>query len=141
MDFFFLGSDVSQQKDVERMKNEFISVVSHELRTPLTSIYGSLKLLKTTTESSFSEDDLSMLNIAVGSSERLMRLVNDILDLEKIESGKVTLAKQICDAADMLSQASDTLTAQAQEQGITIFNAARFYLSLGRPRSCPSSAD
>ena len=117
---FFLGSDISQQKDVERMKNEFISVVSHELRTPLTSIYGSLKLLKTTTESSFSEDDLSMLNIAVSSSERLMRLINDILDLEKIESGKVLLEKQACDAAEMLSQAADSMTAQAQEQGITI---------------------
>ena len=118
--YFFLANDISQQKAVERMKNEFISVVSHELRTPLTSIYGSLKLLKITTESRFSEDDLGMLNIAVSSSERLIRLVNDILDLEKIESGQVTLDKQACDATNMLSQAADAMTGQAQEHGITI---------------------
>lgn len=115
--YFFLANDITQKKEVARMKNEFISVVSHELRTPLTSIYGSLKLLKTTTESRFSEDDLSMLNIAVNSSERLVRLVNDILDLEKIESGKVTLAQQACDVTEMLSQAADAMTAQAQGQG------------------------
>ncbi len=118
--FFFLGSDVSEQKEMAQMKDEFISVVSHELRTPLTSIYGSLKLLKTTTESSFSEDDLGILNIAISSSERLIRLVNDILDLERIESGKVTLVKQCCSAGDLLYQAAETMTAQAEEQGVTI---------------------
>ena len=118
--FFFLGNDVSQQKEIERLKDEFVSVVSHELRTPLTSIYGSLKLLKTTTESTFSEDDLGILNIAVSSSKRLIRLVNDILDLERIESGKVTLTKQACNAAEMLSQAADAMTTQAQAQGLKI---------------------
>lgn len=118
--FFFLGNDVSQQKEIERLKDEFISVVSHELRTPLTSIYGSLKLLKTTTESTFSKDDIGLLNIAVNSSKRLIRLVNDILDLERIESGKVTLTKQACNAAEMLSQAADIMIAQAYPQGITI---------------------
>lgn len=118
--FFFLGNDVSQQKEIERLKDEFISVVSHELRTPLTSIYGSLKLLETTTESTFSKDDIGLLNIAVNSSKRLIRLVNDILDLERIEAGKVTLTKQACNAAEMLSQAADIMIAQAHSQGITI---------------------
>ncbi len=122
--FFFLGNDVSEQNEVARMKNEFISIVSHELRTPLTSIYGSLKLLKMTTESSFSKDDLDMLNIAVSSSKRLIRLVNDILDLERIESGKVTLIKQRCYAGQMLSQAADAMMMQANKQGIAIATQA-----------------
>ncbi len=118
--FFFFGNDVTQQKEVERMKDEFISVISHELRTPLTSIYGAVRLLATSTESHFSEADQTILNIAVNSSDRLVSLVNDVLDLERIASGKAKLVKQFCNAADLLSHAVEAMRAIAQQQGVTL---------------------
>ncbi|HYF74664.1 MAG TPA: histidine kinase dimerization/phospho-acceptor domain-containing protein, partial [Nocardioides sp.] len=79
--------DVTERREVDRMKNEFISVVSHELRTPLTSIRGSLGLLASGVLGELSPRARSMANIALESSERLTRLINDILDLERIEAG------------------------------------------------------
>ena len=118
--FFFLGNDITEQKETEKMKDEFISVVSHELRTPLTSIYGSLKLLKTSLESQFSEDDRYMLDLAVDSSDRLVRLVNDVLDLERIASGKVKVVQQRCRATEILAQAVAVTKAIAAEKEISL---------------------
>lgn len=81
--------NISERKEEERIKNEFISMVSHELRTPLTSIMGVLGLLLNT---NFCEDitkTKGLLNIAHSNSTRLLNLVNDILDMQKIEAGKV----------------------------------------------------
>ncbi|NWJ44300.1 MAG: response regulator [Chloroflexi bacterium] len=80
--------DITERKTVERMKNEFISIVSHELRTPLTSIRGSLGLLVGGVVGELPDQAKMMLDIAHKNSERLVRLINDILDIEKIESGK-----------------------------------------------------
>ena len=78
--------DVSHRKQIERMKNDFVSVVSHELRTPLTSIHGSLGMLSTDLIPMCSEDGKRLVQIATDSTERLVRLINDILDIERIES-------------------------------------------------------
>ncbi|MBE9043610.1 PAS domain S-box protein [Pleurocapsales cyanobacterium LEGE 10410] len=115
-----LVSDISDRKANERMKNEFISVVSHELRTPLTSIYGALKLLVTNPQSGLDEEDREMLDIAVTNTERLIRLVNDVLDLERIESGKIEMNQQPCDAADLIHQAIEVMLPMAQAQEITL---------------------
>ena len=115
-----LVSDISDRKATERMKNEFISVVSHELRTPLTSIYGALKLLVTNPQSGLDEEDREMLDIAVTNTERLIRLVNDILDLERIESGKVKILPQTCDAADLIHQAIEVMQPMANSQRVTL---------------------
>lgn len=74
---------------VDILKSDFISTVSHELRTPLTSIYGSLRLLSSGTLGAFTGKADEMLNIALKNSERLTLLINDILDIDKIESGKM----------------------------------------------------
>jgi len=88
--------DITERKEIEKMKNDFISIVSHELRTPLTSIKGSLEL----TTLQLSNKELKETNIqkikdlteiAFRNTERLVRLINDILDIEKIESGKMVL--------------------------------------------------
>lgn len=118
--FFTLVNDISDRKATERMKDEFVSVVSHELRTPLTSIYGALKLLATSPESDLAEEDREMLTIAVTNTERLVRLVNDILDLERIESGKVKIVKQACDAADLISEAVDVMQPMADSQDVSL---------------------
>ena len=79
--------DVTQRREVERMKNEFLSVVSHELRTPLTSIRGSLGLLAGGKLGELPPRADSLVGIALQSSERLTRLINDLLDIERIEAG------------------------------------------------------
>jgi PAS domain S-box-containing protein len=81
--------DISQRKEVERLKDEFISTVSHELRTPLTAIYGSLNLLASGMAGELPADAKQLLAISHESTERLIRLINDMLDLEKIASGKI----------------------------------------------------
>lgn len=112
--------DITERQMVERMKDEFISVVSHELRTPLTSIHGSLGILASGLLSTQPEKSQRLLEIAVDSTERLVRLINDILDVERIESGKVTMAKIACNAADLMAQAADTMQAIADKAGVTI---------------------
>ncbi|HEX8835010.1 MAG TPA: ATP-binding protein [Abditibacteriaceae bacterium] len=81
--------DISEHKAVERLKSEFVSTVSHELRTPLTSIRGSLGLLMGGVTGEIPSAARSMVEVAYNNSERLVRLINDILDIEKIEGGKV----------------------------------------------------
>jgi signal transduction histidine kinase len=81
--------DISQRKEVERMKDEFISTVSHELRTPLTAIYGSLDLMNAGLAGELPQQARELLAISHESTERLIRLINDLLDLEKIASGKI----------------------------------------------------
>ena len=81
--------DVTEAKEVESMKTEFVSTVSHELRTPLTSIRGSLGLVAGGAAGELPEKARGLVNIAVSNCERLVRLINDILDIEKIESGRM----------------------------------------------------
>lgn len=118
--FISLISDISNRKATERMKDEFVSIVSHELRTPLTSIYGALKLLVTSPQSGLSEEDREMLNIAVTNTDRLVRLVNDVLDLERIESGKIQMVKQPCDAGDLIQEAVEVMRPMAKAGNITL---------------------
>ncbi len=86
---YAVARDIQDQKRVEQMKNDFVSVVSHELRTPLTSIRGSLGLIAGGVGGELPEKARTLVDIAAKNSERLVRLINDILDVEKIESGKM----------------------------------------------------
>ena len=84
-------TDTTERRALDRMKDEFISTVSHELRTPLTSLRGALGLLAGGALTNRPEKTQQMLEIAISNSDRLVRLVNDILDLERISSGKTEL--------------------------------------------------
>ncbi len=97
--------DVTERKQVDQMKTEFVSTVSHELRTPLTSISGSLGLLKGGAAGELPERAMRLITIAHSNSERLVRLINDILDIEKIESGKMNFALQPVELGAALEQA------------------------------------
>lgn len=90
-ELFTLASviDVSERRKIEGLKNEFVSTVSHELRTPLTSIRGSLGLVVGGAAGELPDKAKNLLQIATSNCERLVRLINDILDIEKIESGKM----------------------------------------------------
>lgn len=112
--------DISHRRQVERMKDEFISVVSHELRTPLTSIHGSLGMLASALIKPDSDQGKRLLQIAVDSTERLVRLINDILDIERIESGKVKMEKQTCNVAELIEEAVNVVQPLADKAGITL---------------------
>jgi PAS domain S-box-containing protein len=112
--------DVTEQKAVERLKDEFVSTVSHELRTPLTSIRGALGLLSSGVLGPVAEKGQRMLQIAVSNTDRLVRLINDILDLERIESEKVDLILASVDANGVMVQASEGLQAMADESGVRL---------------------
>lgn len=103
--------DISDRKRAERMKNEFVSTVSHELRTPLTSIGGSLSLLGSGKVGSIDEKAERLVNIARTNCERLVRLINDILDIEKIESGKMEFDPRRLTVAPLIER---TVTANRQ---------------------------
>ena len=118
--FFALTSDISDRKAIERMKDEFISVVSHELRTPLTSIHSSLKILATGKLGSLSPKGQRMLQIADEQTERLVRLVNNVLDLKRIQSGAIKMNKQACHTRELIVEAVQTMQTLAQEQGIRL---------------------
>jgi PAS domain S-box-containing protein len=117
---FSLVLDVTERHQIERMKDEFISIVSHELRTPLTSIYGSLSMLASGLLDPQSVNGRRLLTIAVDSTDRLMRLVNDILDIERIESGTVKMVKAVWMVSELMEKAVDVIQPLADKAGIQL---------------------
>ncbi|MFZ6751373.1 PAS domain-containing sensor histidine kinase [Undibacterium sp. Ren11W] len=99
--------DISERHRVNQLKSEFISVVSHELRTPLTSIRGSLGLLEAGVGGTLPDQAQHLIKIAHNNSRRLVGLVNDILDMEKLASGKATFKAERLDLVPLLEQAID----------------------------------
>jgi PAS domain S-box-containing protein len=99
--------DVSERRRLEKMKDEFISTVSHELRTPLTSLRASLGLISSGALDKRPEKQRQMIEMAIGNSDRLIRLVNDILDFDSVEKGRLPLHRQPVEAVDMLRRAAD----------------------------------
>ncbi|MGZ4810526.1 MAG: ATP-binding protein, partial [Thermoanaerobaculia bacterium] len=112
--------DVSEQRAIEKMKDEFVSTVSHELRTPLTSIRGALGLLKSGLLGSVEAKGQRMLEIAVSNTDRLVRLINDILDLERIDSGQFDLSRDPIDAHALMAQAVDGVQTVADAAGVRL---------------------
>ncbi|MCY1018425.1 ATP-binding protein [Pyxidicoccus sp. MSG2] len=112
--------DITERKAVERMKNEFISTVSHELRTPLTSIRGSLGLLEGGIMGELPPQALDMVRIARTNTERLIRLINDILDLEKMEAGKLELKLAPLECAELVEATLAGVQGMADTAGVTL---------------------
>ena len=103
-------NDITERK---RLENEFISLVSHELRTPMTSTIGALDLLNSGQLGTFSNRGKNILQVAIRNSERLIRLVNDILDLERMKSGKIAIEPSPCNLKTLMVQATETMQAMA----------------------------
>lgn len=112
--------DVTQRREVQRAKDEFTSVVSHELRTPLTSIRGSLGLLAGGALGELPPGARRMVEIAAQSSDRLLRLINDMLDVERLEAGRVRLDRQECDSAALVHEAVVTMQALADSHEVAL---------------------
>jgi len=124
--------DISQRHAHDRLKDEFVSTVSHELRTPLTSIRGALGLLSTGLLGTLPEKAADLLRIAVTNTDRLVRLINDVLDLERMESGRAVLHFQQVDVSDLIQQAIETMRTMAESHGVLIHFEAE---------TCPMEAD
>jgi len=116
--FIGIVRDITKQKEVDRIKNEFISTVSHELRTPLTSIKGSLGLVTLGAFGALPEPARDLIEIAKKNSERLIDLVNDILDVEKLESGTLALHFETLDLSKLVADVIDTNDGLAREFGV-----------------------
>jgi PAS domain S-box-containing protein len=99
------GQDVTRQLEAERMKKEFTSTLSHELRTPLTSIIGSLQLINSGVIGELSQDVGELTAVAERNGTRLLDLINDLLDIEKIESGKLTLVPEVLRIGELVREA------------------------------------
>jgi signal transduction histidine kinase/DNA-binding response OmpR family regulator/CHASE3 domain sensor protein len=118
--FVAIAQDITERRAVDKMKNEFISVVSHELRTPLTSIRGSLGLLAAGMLGNVTDKAQRMLQIAISNTDRLVRLINDILDIERLESGKIALDRQAVDAEHLLQQAVETMRGMSDKNNVQV---------------------
>ena len=129
--FFSMVEDITERKTIDRMKSEFISIASHEMRTPLTSIHGVINLLCAGRLGELSESGLKMTDMALRNSDRLVHLVNDILDLERMESGRDEITKATCNSAELIEQAIDTVSSMAREQQITLETDAESVEFLG----------
>ena len=112
--------DISERRKLEKMKDEFISTVSHELRTPLTSMRASLGLIASGSLDKRPEKQRQMIDIAIANSDRLIRLVNDILDFDRVEKGRLPLDRRPVEAIDLLRRAADVAFNAAAQAGIAL---------------------
>lgn len=112
--------DVTQRREVDRLKSEFVSMVSHELRTPLAAIRGSLGLISGGAVGPLSPTASRMVEIALLSSDRLTRLINDILDIERIESGVMSLQVSDLSATTLVEVAVGQVQILAEQAGVQV---------------------
>ncbi len=111
---------LQERTELDSVKDEFISTVSHELRTPLTSIRGALGLLSAGLMGKVDDRAANLLRIASSNTDRLVRLINDILDLERMSSGSAPLQVRTCSVRDLILQSVDTMTAMATEAKVSL---------------------
>ncbi len=126
-----IGEDITERYHLERMKSQFLSTVSHELRTPLTTIQASLSLLDEKIIDATSEEGEATIGIATEGVDRLVRLVNDILDLERLRSGKLRLIKDYYPVQDILKSAITQIQELAKQAEINIKVSSPAFLLYG----------
>lgn len=112
--------DVSERREVERMKKEFVSTVSHELRTPLTSIRGSLTLLAVGAMGLLPEQAKKVVSIAERNTIRLIGLINDILDIEKLEAGKLDMVMEDVPLSNVFERSEQAVNTFAANNGVIL---------------------
>jgi signal transduction histidine kinase len=116
----FAYRDISREKAIDQMKSEFIGTASHELRTPMTSIKGAIDLVLSGFAGEVSPDIHELLAIGQKNCERLIRLVNEILDIAKIEAGKVKLKFEPIDPSIPVEDAVRAVASFAAQHGVTV---------------------
>lgn len=132
----FLGTvsifrDITHEVEVDRLKSEFVATVSHELRTPMTSIRGYVDVLLMGAAGAMNENQTHFLKIVKGNTERLNILVNDLLDISRLESGRVTLSPQALDLREVAEDVIGDVLRRSQEENKPVA------LSLEAPKKLP----
>jgi len=125
-----IARDVTEKKEAERRVSEFYSTVSHELRTPLTSIRGSLGLIEGGLTGPVSDQTLQFIKIARAESDRLIRLINEILDIRKIEAGKLELKLRAVSAKELAATVAESLKGMAETAGVYVENTVQSAVKL-----------
>ncbi len=118
--FFCVAHDITERKQIERMKREFVAIVSHDLRTPLTSIQGFLALLDAGAYGELTEAGVQSLTVADSSITRLIKLINDLLDSERIESGKFELQLSNVSLLEILQESLHAVETFGTQQGVSL---------------------
>lgn len=118
--FVIMIRNISDRKKIEKMKNEFISVVSHELRTPLTSISGVMSLVLGGAGGALTEKTKGLLDLANNNCNRLLTLINDILDVEKLAAGKMKFDLKVMDINQLVNEAIIANTIYAKRLDVTL---------------------
>jgi PAS domain S-box-containing protein len=113
--------DIGEHRHVERMKREFLATVSHELRTPLTSVLGSLGLLRTGRLADRPDKTRELLEIAERNGERLLKLINDLLDLQRLEAGELRFVLAPTPLASVVQDASHGISGLAEQFRIRVY--------------------
>jgi PAS domain S-box-containing protein len=115
-----IGRDITERKELERLKSDFISTVSHELRTPLTSIKGYVDLVLAGDVGPLTSEQKEFLTIASQNTTRLTELINDLLEIERLESGKIEFEFAELDLAEVLDNVARSLHVNAEQKGLEL---------------------
>ena len=115
-----IAHDITEKKEVERRVSEFYSTVSHELRTPLTSIRAALGLIEGGITGEIGAETMEYVSIARDNSDRLIRLINDILDIRRLEANKLEMKIEHISPQNLIESTVDSLRAYAEERGVAI---------------------
>ena len=118
--YIFVGTDVTQALEVNRLKDEFVGLISHELRTPLSSILGYLELMRDDEESPLSEEQLQFLGIAERNAHRLLRLVGDLLFTAQVGSSTFSIETSKIDLGHIITASVESITPVANGAGVVL---------------------
>src|SRR5579875_495965 len=117
---FCVAHDISDRKEVERLKQEFVAVISHELRTPVTSLQATLTLLESGAYGQLNDTGAKRIRSAESGVSRLITLINDLLDIEKMEAGKLSMTFADLDLADIVERSLEAVQGFAEQQGVSV---------------------
>ncbi len=115
-----VSRDISERVEHERLREQFVSTVAHELRTPLSAVYASLRLLASDRLAEDPQASRRILDIAVTNTDRLARLIDDLLEFERLKSGRAVMDLEACNAENLLLQVEDTMAPIAEKAGVTL---------------------
>jgi len=118
-----IGVDITQTMENERLKDEFVSTVNHELRTPLTAIHGSLRLVASNTMGTMPDAARHIIHIAERNCERLMRLITNVLEMQKLQTGQVALTLKPVDVGPLVKDAIEVNQPFAAHHGVELIMA------------------
>jgi PAS domain S-box-containing protein len=118
--FLIMIADITERKELERLKSDFVAMVSHDLRTPLTTLHGSFDLLSSGIGGTLNEKGRRVIEVSTQETSRLITMINTLLDVERMESGNMEMQKEVAEIETIVSQAVNSVGYLAEKNGIKI---------------------